>query len=91
MVKWYPEVIFILNPDKKKRNPKFVMAEAVLTVVALILLIVGLMNSAFSLGWFFLSMSVVYAIRYWELRSWISVLSFVILIMGAVSLFMLGR
>ena len=91
MVKWYPEVIFILKPDKKKRNPKFVIAETAFTVIALILLIVALVNSAISLGWFFLSMSAVYAIRYWELRSWIQVLSFVILIMGALSLFMLGQ
>lgn len=91
MVKWYPEVIFILKPDKKKRNPKFVMAEGAFTVIALILLIVSLVGSAVSLGWFFLSMSAVYAIRYWELRSWIQVLSFVILLLGAVSLFMLGQ
>lgn len=89
MVKWYREVIIILNPDKKKRNPKFVMAEAVFTVLALILLFAGILNSAVSLGWFFLSMSAVYAIRYWELRSRISVLSFVILMLGAVSLFTL--
>ncbi|WIV19921.1 hypothetical protein QPK24_04055 [Paenibacillus polygoni] len=91
MVKWYPEVIHILNPDKKKRNPKFVIAEAVVTALALILLIISLVNSGISLGWFFLSMSVVYAIRYWELRSWIQVLSMVILALGAVSLFMLGQ
>ncbi|WP_160033963.1 hypothetical protein [Paenibacillus sp. An7] len=91
MVKWYPEVIYILNPDKKKRNPKFVIAEAVVTALALILLIISLVNSGISLGWFFLSMSVVYAIRYWELRSWIQVLSMVILALGAVSLFMLGQ
>ncbi|GIP45641.1 hypothetical protein J45TS6_41000 [Paenibacillus sp. J45TS6] len=91
MVKWYPEVIFILNPGKKKRNPKFVIAEAVVTALALILLIISLVNSGISLGWFFLSMSVVYAIRYWELRSWIQVLSIVILALGAVSLFMLGQ
>lgn len=91
MVKWYPEVIFILNPGKKKRNPKFVIAEAVATALALILLIVSLVNSTISLGWFFLSMSVVYAIRYWELRSWIQVLSIAILVLGAVSLFMLGQ
>lgn len=64
--------------------------EAVLTVVAFIMLVIGFINSGFSLGWFFVVMALVYVIRYIEYRRWTAIFSFILLAVGAAALFFIG-
>ncbi|MCM3127899.1 MULTISPECIES: hypothetical protein [unclassified Paenibacillus] len=64
--------------------------EAVLTVVAFIMLVIGFINSGFSLGWFFVVMALVYVIRYIEYRRWTAIVSFILLAVGAAALFFIG-